>query len=259
MYAVGPAIAWTPFFLLGEGIARAEEMIAGMHPDLSGYGRAHLNAVALGSLLYGFGALLLVHALLRGYFSDGVAVGAVLLVWGGSSLHWYLVVQPTYAHGASTLFAAYALWLWDRDRSTGHGPWASFYLGVILGIGMCVRWQNAVFLLLPAISFATIEALLPGDPSVVSPFPRPFWSSASLSVSFPRWPRGRRSTTIGFSLVRRWDASMFGWTIPGSWRPCSRLAMDCFPGPRDFGPASWGSSPWHGGGLPWPRRSRRPS
>jgi hypothetical protein len=155
IYAVGPAVVWTPLFLAGEVAARLEGAATGIPPDLSGYGRCHVNAVALGNLLYGFGALLLIHSLLLRRFPKGVALGSVLLLWGSSFFHWYLVIQPTYAHSPSTLLAAYALWLWDRDRQAEPRPWASFYQGLILGVGMCVRWQNGTLLLLPVIDFGT--------------------------------------------------------------------------------------------------------
>jgi hypothetical protein len=159
IYSVGPAVVWTPAFLVGEGVARAQGLLTGTMPDLSGYGRHHVNAVALCNLLYGFVALLLIHALLQRHFSPPTALLAVLLVWGATFFHWYLVNQPLYAHSPSTLVATYALWLWDRDRRAtrlgGAGAWAIgwrwFFLGLILGLAMCVRWQNGVLLLLPGL------------------------------------------------------------------------------------------------------------
>lgn len=149
IYSVGPAVAWMPFFFLGEGVARAQARLGG-EADLSGYGPAHRNAVALGSLLYGFAAILLVQALLARHFGEWTALGAALLVWGTTFFHFYLVFQPTYAHSASTLLAAYALWLWDRGRAN-RDAWGYFFLGVILGFAVCVRWQNGVLLILPGI------------------------------------------------------------------------------------------------------------
>lgn len=152
IYSIGPAVVWAPFFLLGEGLARAEGLVTGREPDLSGYGPHHYNAVALGGLLLGFAGIVLVHTLLLRYFSAATALGATLLMWGATFLHWYLVVQPTYSHGPSALLAAYAIWLWDRDRSGGRAPaWAHFFLGTILGLAMCVRWQNGVLLALPGL------------------------------------------------------------------------------------------------------------
>ena len=149
IFSIGPAVLWTPFFFLGEAVARGTAW-AGSEADLSGYGPAHRNAVALGSLLYGFATVLLIHATLRRHFGRHTALGGALLVWGTTFLHWYMVQQPTMSHAASAFSAAFVLWLWDRGRP-GRGPWGFLILGLALGLAMCVRWQNGVLLCLPAI------------------------------------------------------------------------------------------------------------
>jgi len=151
-FAVGPALLWSPFFGLGELVARAEQAL-GHEADLSGYGPAHRNAVALGSLVYGWLGLVLTHAWLRRHFDAAVALGAVLLVWGTSFLHWYLVQQPTMAHAASFFMAALVVWLWERRRHD-RGPGGELALGLVLGLAMSVRWQNGVFLALPGFDLA---------------------------------------------------------------------------------------------------------
>lgn len=152
IFAIGPGLMWTPFFVAGEAVARAQAALGGT-VDLSGYGPSHVNAVAFGNFAYGFLAVLLVHALLRRHFPPGVAFAAALLMWAATFLHWYMVHQPTMSHAVSACAAALVLWLWDRsreDRST-----AGFaLLGLALGLAMCVRWQNAVFGLLPAFDLA---------------------------------------------------------------------------------------------------------
>jgi hypothetical protein len=147
IFSIGPAILWTPFFGAGEAVARAQRLI-GIDADLTGYGPVHWNAVALGSLLYGFAAVLLVYAFLRRHFPASIALLSALLMWGATFLHWYMVDQPTYAHAGSVFLAAAALWLWDRDR-VERSPWGYFIWGLCLGLAMCVRWQNGVLLLLP--------------------------------------------------------------------------------------------------------------
>jgi hypothetical protein len=149
IFSVGPAVAWTPFFLLGEGVGRAEALL-GAEPDLSGYGPVHRNAVALGSLLYGFLAVLLIHALLGRHFSEGTALLAALMAWLATFLHWYMVQQPTMSHAPSACAAALVLWLWDRDRGR-RGAWGFFTLGLAVGLAMCIRWQGGVLLLLPGL------------------------------------------------------------------------------------------------------------
>lgn len=162
IFSIGPALLWTPFFVAGECVARAQAWL-GADADLSGYGPCHRNAVALGSLLYGFVALLLIHDLLRRHFREGTALGATLAVWGATFLHWYLVHQPTTSHAGSTFAAALVLWAWDRDRvrRTTRG---FLWLGLALGVAMCVRWQNGVLLLLPGIEL--LERLVRGREKV---------------------------------------------------------------------------------------------
>lgn len=152
IFSVGPGLMWTPFFLAGEAVGRSRAAL-GAPTDLSGYGPIHVNAVALGTFLYGFLAVLLVHALLRRHFRPGVALAAALLMWLATFLHWYMVHQPTMSHAVSACAAAAVLWLWDRgrdDRSTG----GALLLGLAIGLAMCIRWQNALFIVLPAFDLA---------------------------------------------------------------------------------------------------------
>jgi hypothetical protein len=152
IFAIGPALAWAPFFAAGEAVARAERA-AGRDADLSGYGPAHVNATALGSFAYGFVALLLVHGLLRRHFGEGLATGATLLLWAGSFLHWYMVHQPTMSHAPSACGAALVIALWDRGRE-GRTWRGHLLLGLALGVAMCLRWQNGVLLVLPGLDLA---------------------------------------------------------------------------------------------------------
>ena len=152
IFAIGPALAWAPFFAMGEAVARVERA-AGRDSDLSGYGPAHVNATALGSFAYGFAALLLIHDLLRRHFGPGLALAAVLALWAGSFLHWYMVHQPTMSHAPSAFGAALVIALWERSRGTR--TWrGSLALGLALGFAMCLRWQNGVLLVLPAFDLA---------------------------------------------------------------------------------------------------------
>ena len=152
IFAAGPGVAWMPLFAVGEVVARAHAA-AGATVDLSGYGPHHVNAVALGGVVYGFAALALIFSLLRRHFPLSSALGATLLLWGAGFLHWYMVQQPTMAHTSSAAGAALLVWLWDRDR--GRRPPLGFLgLGLLGGFAMCLRWQNGVLLILPAIELA---------------------------------------------------------------------------------------------------------
>jgi hypothetical protein len=152
IFAVGPGVMWVPFFAAGELVGRAQAAL-GAAVDLSGYGPVHVNAVALGTFLYGLAAVLLLHAVLRRHFREGVALAAAVLVWWATFLHWYMVHQPTMSHAVSAFACAAILWLWDRSRDD-LSPRRHLLLGLVLGLAMCIRWQNALFAALPAYDLA---------------------------------------------------------------------------------------------------------
>ena len=148
IFSAGPGLAWIPFFAAGELVGRTQRALGG-EVDLSGYGPQHVNAVALGSLLYGFAAVLLIHDLLRRHFPHDTALLGAALAWWATFLHWYMVHQPTMSHAVSAAGAALVVWLWDGQRRRPTS-WAALALGLATGFAMCLRWQNALLLLLPA-------------------------------------------------------------------------------------------------------------
>lgn len=148
IYSVGPGLLWTPFFVAADGLNSVLGSL-GFEVNSSGYGPVHINAVALGSFSYGVAALFLIHAFLRRHFGDRLAGGAVLLLWWASFFEWYLVEQPLTSHPASVLLVA--LFFLLRQNGALGSSLGSLALGLALGIGMSVRWQNGVYLLLPAV------------------------------------------------------------------------------------------------------------
>src|SRR5918994_4067394 len=64
-----------------------------------------------------------------------------------------MVEQPTMSHAVSAFAAAFVLWLWDRGREDRRAAGFAL-LGLALGLAMCIRWQNALFGLLPTFDLA---------------------------------------------------------------------------------------------------------
>jgi hypothetical protein len=147
IFSAGPAVFWSPFFLLGEAFGRFAAL-RGLDVNLQGNGPFHWNAVAVGSLVYGFAAVFLLQSLLRRYFTRTVAFAGTLLIWLGTQFHWYMVYQPWMSHAIGTFTAAWFIWSWDRSR-LGHGWKDALWLGLIGGLMVCVRWQNGLLLFLP--------------------------------------------------------------------------------------------------------------
>jgi len=147
IFSAGPGVFWSPFFLLGEAVGRLATF-RGLDVNLQGNGPFHWNAVAVGSLVYGFAAVFLVQSLLRRYFTWTVAFAGTLLIWLGTQFHWYMVYQPWMSHAIGTFTAAWFIWSWDRSRLE-RGWKNALSLGLIGGLMVCVRWQNGLLLFLP--------------------------------------------------------------------------------------------------------------
>lgn len=149
LYAVGPALFWLPFYAAGDLWALA----SGAARD--GYGPAYLRALALGSLVYVVLGAVLVHRVLAGLVSRAAALLAAVLLVYATALYWYAVHAPAMSHALSFFVGAALLAAWWDGRHA-LSPRRAVALGVLVGLAACVRWQNLVLLLLPAVT------LIPG-------------------------------------------------------------------------------------------------
>ena len=79
-----------------------------------------------------------------------MALWSLLTVWLASSALYYSLVSPTYSHAASMLAvgAFFAFWVATMDRQT---PGRYARLGALAGFVTLVRWQDAVFLVVPLV------------------------------------------------------------------------------------------------------------
>lgn len=138
---IGCALLWAPFFAVGDLAAR----LGGWPAD--GYSYPYRAAVCFAAALYGFLGLCLLGALACESYAAGFATAAVALAWWATALPLYLYVTPPMPHATSLFAVSLFLWLWSR-RGLGGGPARSFLLGVVGGLMVLVREQNALFLLL---------------------------------------------------------------------------------------------------------------
>jgi hypothetical protein len=141
-FSVGPALMWMPFYAVGDGIAR----LRGDAED--GYSDAHRRAAALGSWFWGLAGLLLAFDLARRVTGEGAAYWAALALMYGTFLFWYVAYEPLASHAVSFFTGALVLWLWWPGAVPSGGRAAA--IGLAIGLAACVRWQNALHLVLPA-------------------------------------------------------------------------------------------------------------
>jgi len=149
-YPVGAPLLWVPFIELGH-LGVALRNAHGLPTRYDGFSDPYLHAVALGNLLYGFLGFFVLDRLLRRWFPPWVSFLSVAGVGLGSFLAFYLTYHAIYTHALTFLLIALLLESFMKEEKTPRGYSVS---GLVLGIATLVRWQNAVFGLLPAIDLA---------------------------------------------------------------------------------------------------------
>jgi hypothetical protein len=141
---IGCAILWAPFYAVGDVVAR----LTGAPAD--GYSTPYIAAVAYGSAVYGFLAVLIGIACAR--ILGFAGTGAGVLVWLGTPVLFYMYVAPPFSHACSAFAVAVFLFVWlrVRDRWTPRGVFA---LGAAAALMAMVREQDAFFAAGPAVDF----------------------------------------------------------------------------------------------------------
>jgi hypothetical protein len=141
-FTVGPAILWSPFLLAAHlGVLSARAF--GSHVLADGFSTPYRVAMALGTAIYGFLALLISFRLARKYLEERWALLATLGIWWASSLPVYMYFNPSWSHAHSAFAVALFLWYWHETRgSRTLRQWA--LLGAIAGLMLDVYYANAM-------------------------------------------------------------------------------------------------------------------
>ncbi len=147
-WTIGPAIVWSPFFLAGHLVAEGLHH-AGADVATDGTSYPYRQSVCVAGLVYGLLGCWFCYRLTRRLFPAEYAAASVALVVSGSFMLWYLVKEPSMTHAASMAGVAALAWGWaaTRDARTLRA-WA--LLGALAGFVTLIRWQNALFAILPA-------------------------------------------------------------------------------------------------------------
>jgi|SRR5271166_2044164 len=143
-FTVGPAILWSPFLLVAHGgVLLARELGSSVRAD--GFSAPYRYAMALGTALYGFLALVLAFRLARKHAKPVWAFLAAITIWWASSLPVYMYFNPSWSHAHSAFTGALFLWYWERTREQRTiGQW--IVLGLITGLMLNVYYPNVMLL-----------------------------------------------------------------------------------------------------------------
>src|SRR6266446_1953235 len=145
-FAVGPAMLWAPFLLIAHaGVLTAR--VFGANVSADGFSLPYLIAMAFGTLVYGFAALLLSYRVACRYVAERWALLATIAVWWASSLPVYMYFNPSWSHAHSAFAVALFFWYWLRTRGERTvAQW--FALALFAGVMMNVYYPNALVLAL---------------------------------------------------------------------------------------------------------------
>lgn len=142
---IGPALLWAPFYAVGHVVAG----LTGAPQD--GYSRPYVTAVAYGSAVYGWLAIVLSAAIAHRWLGRGLAAAIAVLL--GTPLLFYVYVAPPFSHACATFAVTLCVWTWLRVRDA----WSLrgvVLLGVTVGLMATMRDQAGLFAIGPALDFA---------------------------------------------------------------------------------------------------------
>jgi len=149
----GPVLVQMPFYL----IACAIHWLCGVvhRPWAAGNGQSQFEMwvtglATLAAVLVGWRYT---YALVERHAGRVAArVGSIAAVWA-TPIAWYAVTQPLYQHGLAFCFVAVLVEYWDR--TIGSPSWRRMLaLGLVGGVAMTMRGQEALWLLLPGVEAA---------------------------------------------------------------------------------------------------------
>jgi hypothetical protein len=184
--------------------------------EADGFSRPYISAVAYGSAVYGFLAMVLSAVAARRI--TGVTPGALAAVVVGTPLIFYMYVAPGFSH-ANSAFAVAAFvvaWLYARREWTAGGVAVLGALAALMGM---VREQDLFIAAGPAIDYVVTmgRKVRDGDRSLVEMLWKGALGVAAVAVCF--LPQAIAYLTLeghlGPSPVVQ---QKMIWTAPNAWR-----------------------------------------
>jgi hypothetical protein len=147
-WTIGPAILWAPFFAGGHLMAK-ELSATDANVSANGVSFPYRQAVCIAGLFYGLLGCWCMFRLTRRFAGTAVAAAATVITVAGSFMLWYLVKEPSMTHAPSMAIVAAFTWMWASTQGRRETrQW--LVLGIAAGVMTLVRWQNAIFAVLPA-------------------------------------------------------------------------------------------------------------
>lgn len=146
---IGSALLWSPFYVVADVLVVVSRWFGAEVPR-NGYSWPYVWAVSLGSLFWGVLGLLLTYRLCREYADAASSTVALIGIWFGTPVVFYLYITPPMAHANSLFAVSLFLFVWLHTRDERQ-VWEWAVLGAAAGLMGLVRELNWLFLLAPAV------------------------------------------------------------------------------------------------------------
>ena len=159
-YPIGLALLVLPAYLAVYAVAHLLAAV-GISADVTGYGWSYQYAASLLVAAYAtLGLWCCQRVAASRDVNDADAWRATLLIAAATPWLFYATLEPLFSHALSATAAAVVVWQWLRARA-GDRPIPWLMTGLAIGIGVLVRYQDVVLLLVPGLDLA---ARLPRQP-----------------------------------------------------------------------------------------------
>ena len=146
-FAIGPALLWSPFFLLAHGLVLCLNLFgAGLPAD--GYGYLYQAMTLSGSIVYGGAAVWLTYRLVEKMTAPDAALLATVWVVFSGNLVYYMTAEPSMSHALSAFASSLFFYTWWQRRQHTNVSTAWLY-GLLGGLMALIRPQDGLFLSLP--------------------------------------------------------------------------------------------------------------
>lgn len=145
-YAFGSALTWMPYMALARQFGPLNEV----GDPLQGYEWFFVRGVGMTSILVVLTAFLLIAWVLRE--TTGSVRAATLTLMMTTPLLFYQFQDPFYSHAASALATTLVMVVWWRNQDKVEANWPAVLLGICIGLTALVRWQNAIYVVLPGVT-----------------------------------------------------------------------------------------------------------
>jgi len=147
LMSIGPALLWSPFFLLTYGALLLVRPFGIVGP-LDGIAAPFQLSAGVAGVTYAALGAYFCYKACRLLVSDEAAFWATLVAWLATPALYYSLVSPAYAHAPSLFASALFYYAWLKTRGES-GSLRFFCLGLLAGLAALMRWQDATIIAFP--------------------------------------------------------------------------------------------------------------